>query len=638
MEWGFVASSDARRLCIRMASPHPAGSGRPLLSVAQSADYVVLLLGRLYYRADALESLAHRAPPLGGENAHENDAALTLWAYAEFGDRGLVGLEGDFCLLVFDRRKRVFVARRDPLGAYPLFWTRVGATTVVATAMDAIVEHLPDAVVSQDFLANFLMDLSHADRRARQTCVYEGVTRVTTDEIVTLDVVSGEVSGVSCWDWRDHIVDPGSDRPEDMARRYAPALRAAVRERIGAHNAAHMSGGVDSTAVCLLALDCVNGGAAEPPLHALSLVYQTLPILAQERPFIDLVLDSRRPGLVAHRVDGDDILHFDLLSDPPPHDEPYAGLWALESDRALTAEAAKCGADTLLTGEGADDFMHVSAERLSDLVASGRWLAAWRSACDWAQVHRSNPWTELRRHGFSKISARGSRGLLSRILRGSRSHAAETASGRAPAWVSQDFAHRNRLEERAVAAASRLSHRRGESVVLARAYEGLDRRSAEGQRSILGAPSGVHFAHPFLDQRLVGLGLGVQCRLQRPSTLRKPVLAAAMRGVLPEPIRTRPMTQPFNELLYLGYRRNQDKLRRLIQNSPVDAFGMFDKRVMIDCLEGAALGVATPFGLRRLNQSLSLLAWRPRKVETRSRATIREIVVDLRSGAEIERT
>jgi hypothetical protein len=59
---------------------------------------------------------------------------------------------------------------------------------------------------------------------------------------------------------------------------------------------------------------------------------------------------------------------------------------------------------------------------------------------------------------------------------------------------------------------------------------------------------------------------------------------------------------------------------------------------MIDCLEGAALGVATPFGLRRLNQSLSLLAWRPRKVETRSRATIREIVVDLRSGAEIERT
>ena len=145
--------------------------------------------------------------------------------------------------------------------------------------------------------------------------------------------------------------------------------------------------------------------------------------------------------------------------------------------------------------------------------------------------------------------------------------------------------------------------------MISRALEGLARRAREFTRSLLAAPLGIHISHPFLDQRVVGLGMGIQSRLQGPSKVRKPVLTEAMRGVLPEEIRTRRTKRPFNELLFHGYRRNQEMLKRLILSSPFNELGIFDHKIMIRCLEEAALGVAIPSRLRGLNELLSLLAW-----------------------------
>ena len=128
---------------------------------------------------------------------------------------------------------------------------------------------------------------------------------------------------------------------------------------------------MDSTSVCLLALNDVKAGAGTPPLHSLSMVYDRHPTLAQEAPFIDLVLNDNHEGLAGHRIVGDDILHFDIFHDPPPQDEPSPSLWALGPDRALFAMADELGVDTLLTGEGADDFLHASTDHLSDLISKG---------------------------------------------------------------------------------------------------------------------------------------------------------------------------------------------------------------------------------------------------------------------------
>ena len=417
MKWGFAASVDAERSQLEFALAPRSETGAPLVGMSRSESCSVVIVGRLFHRAELRDALLRRTPPPGAEDAGSSDAALVLNVYAHFGNQGLARLEGDFCLLVFDHDKRSFIARRDPLGAYPLFWRREGRETRFSTALEPLREGMTTASFNLDYVADFVVGRNHASPETREACIYQGIHRVPTDEILTIDVMSGTVSTQHCWDWRDHIRDPGTDRLEEIVEMYAPVLKAAVRERIGTRTAAHLSGGMDSTSVCLLALNDINTGAGVPPLHSLSVVYERLPTLAQEAPFVDLVLNGHREGLVGHRVVGDDILHFDIFRDPPPQDEPSPALWALGPDRLLFAKAGEWGVDTLLTGEGADDFLDASTDHLSDLIANGRWIAAWRSAVAWAQVRQSNPWSILRNHALADDHIHGPLGFLGRILK-----------------------------------------------------------------------------------------------------------------------------------------------------------------------------------------------------------------------------
>ena len=79
---------------------------------------------------------------------------------------------------------------------------------------------------------------------------------------------------------------------------------------------------MDSTSVALLARELIGAGAAEGPLHTLSLVYERLPQLARERPYIEKVLQGKQ-DIIAHRIPADDLLHYDAFAKAPPHDEPY---------------------------------------------------------------------------------------------------------------------------------------------------------------------------------------------------------------------------------------------------------------------------------------------------------------------------
>ena len=62
--------------------------------------------------------------------------------------------------------------------------------------------------------------------------------------------------------------------------------------------------------------------------------------------------------------------------------------------------------------------------------------------------------------------------------------------------------------------------------------------------------------HPFLDPRVFSLGLGTLSRVRPQPGAQKPILAAAMRGILPECILNRPGKGHFNEAYYMGLSRN----------------------------------------------------------------------------------
>src|SRR5207245_2293083 len=99
-------------------------------------------------------------------------------------------------------------------------------------------------------------------------------------------------------------------------------------------------------------------------------------------------------------------------------------------------------------------------------------------------------------------------------------------------------------------------------------------------------------AHPFFDPRVVCLGLGIQASLTPEPGRLKPVLAEAMRGVLPDTIRTRRSKGHFNEVYYLGLSRNLPALEAMIRQAACDDLGVLNKDVLIHSLQKAALGGA----------------------------------------------
>ena len=90
------------------------------------------------------------------------------------------------------------------------------------------------------------------------------------DTIVTVDPDRGSVQRYRYWDWREQAVDPGTDRLADIAPRYRELLAEAVRQRMAGTSGAELSGGMDSTSVCLLALGLVRAAERRPAARLLA--------------------------------------------------------------------------------------------------------------------------------------------------------------------------------------------------------------------------------------------------------------------------------------------------------------------------------------------------------------------------------
>ena len=429
------------------------------------------------------------------------------------------------------------------------------------------------------------------------------------DTIVKIDATTGRVSRETYWNWSEKLAHVVSGDLHEVASRYRDLLREAVRQRVSHSTAAHMSGGMDSTSVCLLALDLICAGSGRPPLHSLSLVYDRLPTLALERSYIDSVLGAERIGLVGHRVVADDILHFGILLDPPAHDEPFAGLWAMGPDRALIDKAAELGVTALLTGMGADDLLDMWPNHLADLLHRGRLIRAWNEAGEWAKARNSTPWRILRlfglAHAFPSLR-HGLRELIPATVGRGRLRKLDDWSI-AP-WILPDFAQHYSLSARIGENISRL-YRAGLTTPASLALHSIERRVGDRYRPVLAAPKGIALSHPFLDPRVVSFALGFQQRSILPTEQTKPVLVEAMRDVLPPNIRDRRDKRSFNEVYYLGLSRNRSSLEDMIKQAPIDDLGIIDKEILTGALEEAALGVAEPRKMQRLNLTLSLIAW-----------------------------
>ena len=447
----FVRDGEA----VFRAQDHGQKDRPPLVTQAAIPGSHVALMGRLYYRADLRAGLNLAAAELRKPVEEDCDAALALAVYRQRGLEGLERLEGDFALVIWDAGEKRLVAVRDPMGGFPIFHTVHRGCVAASTSMGPLLDLLASRTLNQEYLADYLMSPVVAPQdSADGRTAYQGIQRVLPGSMAIFRLPSGQVEQRRYWDWLQRQVDPGTDDVARLAEQYLDRLRAAVRTRLRGRPASHVSGGMDSTGVALIARDCLQG---REPLHALSVVYDRFPGLARERPYLDSALEQ--PGLTPHRINGDEVLDFDHFDTAPAHDEPCPGLMRLcGPDQAVTAAAAREGVATIMTGLGADDIFAMQPYHLTELLRSGRLWAAWSEASCWARAWNCNVWGLLGPFGFANLHPPWMRMGVENWLRGGYASWGRNTEWTVAPWIRPDFARRMDLRGRGLANLRRAFH------------------------------------------------------------------------------------------------------------------------------------------------------------------------------------
>ncbi|MGE5477121.1 MAG: asparagine synthase-related protein [Bacteroidales bacterium] len=443
--------------------------------------------------------------------------AIRRWD-ADVADR----LDGDFALACWQPDRRRLLLARDIMGSRPLCWTHRPGVMVAFASLPCglhgggVVERRLDRLALGRLLVEQAM--------GRDVTPFADIHWLPPGHALT-----ATPDGIRLHNgWRPDPARVGRWRgsAQEAAERLRTLVDDAVAARLPAAGpvAAHLSGGLDSSAVAVLAARRLRQQGRR--LHVFSqLAHPDHAGMCDERDFVRAVL-AQEPGMAWTPFHlGGLSVDFGRRALDPSVDAPLTGV-----DEAICAAAATAGTHLLLSGAGGDETATFNGTHLhAAMLRHGRW--------------RTLPGelrARSRRRGQS-LAATVARRLVAPLL---------------PEWVLQARRRLLRLPSPTPRTAQ-LEFLRPElaAKVAAALWPGIDDpHSSEGRihylanpylsaRAVrwaaIGARHGIAFAYPLMDRRVIDFMLSLPLeRFARDGLTRQP-FRDAMAGVLPEEVRLR---------------------------------------------------------------------------------------------------
>ncbi|MGH3889885.1 MAG: asparagine synthase-related protein [Pseudonocardiaceae bacterium] len=561
--------------------PHP--SGRPWLMGRWAADELVTVqvggvqvavIGCCPVTVAALSTLAHRVRTV---------ADL---------DRLAAGLSGSFHLVAaLDGQVRV----QDTVsGLRRVFYTQVGEVTVAADRADVLAglagttvdEQWPAARLVYPFLPHPLAD----------GCPWRGM-QVLADDCYLL-THPGRPARVVRW-WRPpEPVAPLAEAAPLVAQALVAAVEA--RTRAGGTISCDLSGGLDSTPICLLA------ARGNSQLIAVTLVSADS---GQD--------DARWAQRAADQLGGTEHLVLDMQQLPLMYadageggvgtDEPHIVIRDHARTTVVARQLVERGSRLHLRGVGGDQvlqaptaYLHTTAwahPRIAvshlrgrravsgwPLAATLRGLADRRSYQQWLTATIDDLTALPPARGMPKLGW----GPALRLPPWATPHAADAA---------------RTLLHQAAAGAQPLAPTRGQHATLEhlRGVGYLTRHLAA-----IHARAGLPMAAPFLDDRVVEACLAVRLHERTTPWRFKPLIVEAMRDLVPATVLQRTTKGDFSADWHAGLRRARAHLAGLLDDLVLARLGLVDA----DALRKVCLGLY-PYALPMiaLDRTLACEAW-----------------------------
>jgi asparagine synthase (glutamine-hydrolysing) len=400
------------------------GMGPSAARLAADDEIVVVTDASLYYLSELRSALARAEAAEAGPSP----AQLVLAAYRTWRASFLDHLEGDFAIIVWDRRTRTVITARDHTGARPLFYTTRPAGLAVASRLDGLVA-LPgfDTTLNTFSVADDALSL-----RVHQPDVtaYTAATRVPAGHRLTWRL--GQPTRVERW-WEVPYFNRNEGPPFSEAKEELRHLIvAAVAER-SSHpqgGAIWLSGGYDSSTLFAASQIAARESGTKGPVA----VTMTFP--SGDPGHEDAFIESSTGfwETTATSLKADDVPPINLPVDAARlRDEPFYHPYE-QNNRALAATTRSTGARVALIGNGGDQFFSVTVSRLADHFRNWRWFMLAR---EWVEAGGGADWRLFVRTVLQPNFPRSYSFVAQRLLqRRTKQHRLQRDL---PVWTNKDF-------------------------------------------------------------------------------------------------------------------------------------------------------------------------------------------------------
>jgi asparagine synthase (glutamine-hydrolysing) len=457
--------------------------------------------------------------------------------YRHWGSGLPARMRGDFALLVWDHERGEGLLARDQLGVRGIFLHDASGGLYFASEVRHLLALLPRRPAPDPVSVAHWIAMSN---RPGTGTLYAGIRRLHPGAMLLLDRKSMRERRY----WTPHFSEPLSGSEPELAHEVRAGLDRAVHRRISAQGLTGvlMSGGLDSSSVAAVAATQAPGRVA-----AYAGVFPEYPAVDESVLIEELREALHLPGATAVVGAGGllaSVLEYVGAWDTPP--VGWSEFWMLPLMRA----ARRAGAETVLGGTGGDELFGSRVYLLADLLRAGHPFQAIGLVRRLPGAgYRSTHGREVARM-VASLAVSGALPLrLHQLASRPFSVVSRPFSGRdTPGWLRPEAA-RDLLAYDDPLAWKRLEGPRWWANTAHGLTHVIEEAGVLQHQRRRSASAGVEARHPLLDLDLVELCLRQPPRATFDPRRNRPVLRAAMTGLLPDSVRLRPGKAWFDSLI-----------------------------------------------------------------------------------------
>ncbi len=535
--------------------------------------------------------LRRQLEPLGHRFYTRSDTEVIVHLYEQYGDRFVEHLNGQFAIALWDKAKRRLVLARDRTGIRPLFYSITGDRLFFASEVKALFAH-PALRRGLDIEA--LGEIFTYWAPLPSHCIFEGIEALPPGHLMTVE--EGRLDVRRYWDWEFPSEIPERGSADELAEELRELLIDSVRLRLRSDVpvGAYLSGGLDSSVTTSLIKH-----------------YTDVPLRTFSISFEDDEFDES--GFQKELVDYLGTHHSHVLCRKSDICKLFPRvIWHTESPilrtaptplMILSAKVRSEGYKVVLTGEGADEVLGGY-----DLFKEAKIRRFWARFPD----SRMRPMILDRLYPYLKNSPIAARTYAQHFFKQGMELSHKPYFGHTSRWITtrrswqffstevkaalRDHQSYDALEKMLPEAIESWKPLNRDQYIEAHTLMSGYLLSSQGDRVAMA--NSIEGRFPFLDHRVIEFANRLPLRYKIMGLNEKYLLKRAMKGIIPESIRSRskqpyraPDSQSFFDdgkpTEYVGYLLGEERIRQA---------GYFDSqavgRLMNKCSKGRAIGFA----------------------------------------------